>query len=172
MILFSTSASWALPRTNSLEMARNQLENWREELENATQLPPRERDLRREFVYRLRFLLQTPDWESKIQQEAKRENWPVLFRTQLEQALKEDLEPQQNIVLFLRDLIEKISISNTDAQLTDFQNSRSYFNGKKSLEAEPLDLESAGDEAALILENKETQTFPEWYQPISPTLTP
>jgi hypothetical protein len=171
-ILLSSLSSGAKSPLSTLEASKEHLESWRQELEITKNLSAREKDLRQEFTFRLRFLLQSSEGEKKIRNEVKNEAWPLHFRTQLEKVLEEDMEPQQNIILFLKDFVDKVTFTSPPLEVSQFQLARSYFDGRRSLNAEPLDLESAGDEAALILEQKEALAFPDWYRPISPTLTP
>jgi hypothetical protein len=138
----------------------SELKNWRDKTSERQDLEEREKDLRLQFIHRLIFQVdrkyQGQDLKiffvSTIKEMRFTDQMKInqslgsieTFLEFLELTIQEVLEPRESVVSLIQDFTDFSGISEP-ANVDAFSSHRSYFDGKKSIRAKDLDLESAGE---------------------------
>lgn len=165
--------TWSFASTLSKQQTLSILADWDKELRLNNQnkidnaISPeisakeqRENDLEIEFVNRLIFQVERKYQDSDPRKFFKDIIWDMyqtdrlsinkaygsseLFLKVLHQSLEEILEPQENAVMFIKNFTRFSSIQDP-VELEVFASTRNYFDGKVSLEAEPVDANTAAE---------------------------
>lgn len=165
LILFSlwspkTTFASALPKTNALQFLTNWDQELRENQSGTNSADLREKDLEIQFVNRLIFQVERKYQENDPAKFLRETIWDMyltdkmavnqsfgsqeLFLSVLHQALEEVLEPQENALLFIKNFTRYSSIQDP-AELEDFAATRNYFDGKTTMEVNPVDANTAAE---------------------------
>lgn len=144
------------------------LKGWRQQVESRTDLPPREKDLRLDFVDRLlfqterkykegnlkEFLQKTLEEMADTDEMAANQSFGSMseFLLNLQDALRDLLEQNENPIEFLRAFTNYSGLTNPKTA-DEFAETRSYYDGKHLSAAHPMSL----DQAAEVVEQKEKE---------------
>jgi hypothetical protein len=136
------------------------LSKWQQTTANRTDLEDREKDLRLDFIYRLifqtdrkytggdlkDFYVETLKDMVLTDQMKSNQSYGSMtnFLESTQQVLTEILEPRESVINLLQEFTDFSGISEP-ADIDDFATHRSYYDGKTALEAQPLDMDSAGE---------------------------
>ena len=166
-VLFLLAPNWAPAALERLQIQEQgsatvieSLQNWRQDTMERTDLEDRERDLRQQFISRLLFQIERKYMGENLRQFFKDSIWDMcltdrmkmnqswggmeVFLENLNQSLKELLEPRENPIGFIQAFTEFSGISDP-ATMEEFSETRSYTDGRQVQVAHPLELEQAAD---------------------------
>jgi hypothetical protein len=141
----------------------SELLEWRSELTSDTEISPREKDLRLQLANRLLFQVERKYQENDLlkfmintvgdmkQTDEMRDNQSYGGLTEylenLQEALETLIEPDENLINFIRDFTRFSSIDHP-LSVDEFAETRDYSDGKEMEKADPMDADQAAESVA------------------------
>jgi hypothetical protein len=164
-IMLNLGSAYALKRQENREI-QTELTQWLRETENSPSLSSAEKDLAREFIFKIRLKTHNKDSiesHKSLMQDFKKSS--DQWEKKLGELLETELERGESLISFLKAYVFLVPHTAELAEdVQDFKDSRLYFDGKKMKEANPQNFEEAGQSAEIFLKQKEDLTLPEWYR--------